>query len=153
MDEYVIKKIDGKYVCTSRDSQSVEYLVTKLPGSFVQLDKDFAWIRYRGFRLAVSRTAYGGFFEGAWSATGTVSIELVDWPRQVCVRSLVLLEWDMHGEGQTNEWGWKAYGFDLRERRSVVLGSGDKHSTFDDLMRATVQVYPDLEMEIPWLDE
>lgn len=55
MDEYIIEKVDGKFICTNDHNQKVTDLITILPINNVQFDQNFAYLKYNDYMLFISR--------------------------------------------------------------------------------------------------
>lgn len=146
MYEYIIEKRDGKFICVNWDNQDVEGLITALPENNVQFDKNFAYLKYNGYLLFISRAAFGGFHLRSWTCWGTTAIEVGAGPQRVHDASFLRIDWEMRGDDTyekngTGEWSMCRYACGIGED-DIVWKYEDIHCTFNELMQAVVKAYP-----------
>lgn len=140
MEEYRIEKIDGKFVCVNREDQRVEAIITALPENVVQFDKKFAYLKYNGYPLFISRAAFGGSHLDSWTCWGTTAIEV----GAGAGASFLRIDWEMRGDTYEEEgsgW-WTMYHCTNGSEEVDTVGEGDENATFDDLMLVIIDAYP-----------
>ena len=145
MDEYIIEKVDGKFICTNDHDQKVTDLITILPINNVQFDQNFAYLKYNDYMLFISRAAFGGFHLRSWTCWGTTAITVGDGPQRVHDASFLRIDWVMRGVDtyeKPEKGGWSMYRYVNGIGEDRVVGAGDESSTFDDLMKAIITAYP-----------
>ena len=145
MDEYIIEKVDDKFVCVNNDNQKVTDLITILPIDVVQFDKNFACLKYNGYMLFVSRAAFGGFHLRSWTCWGTTAITVGDGPQSVHDASFLRIDWEMRGDDTYEKEGsgwWTMHRCTNGSEEVDTVGEGDENATFDDLMQSIIDAYP-----------
>ena len=146
---YVIEKIDGKYICVNYDDQSVQDIITKIPEENVDLAQNFAQIKYNDYSLMLSRAAYGGLHLRTWTADGITTIEVADGP-QKSGPYFVYVEWGLHGDDTyiRNSVGSMDFNrYETGKGYAGILGVTGLDITFNDLMKIIIKGYPFIDKE------